>query len=230
LVPLDVKVAEPVLKRAQEAGIPVITHEGPEQEGRTWNVELIDSVVFGEVQMQKLAEEMGEEGEYVVYVGTLTTPLHNIWADSAIAYQEKNYPNMKLVTDRFPGADARVAIATTDLARICANLVLNARDAIAGAGTIAVRVTRELAHVVIEVEDNGAGMDAATLARLFQPFFTTKPVGRGTGLGLATSKILVERAAGLITVVSEVGHGTCFTIRLPLVASAHPEAACSPAR
>ncbi|MDQ3558448.1 MAG: substrate-binding domain-containing protein, partial [Pseudomonadota bacterium] len=105
LVPLDVKVAEPVLKRAQEAGIPVITHEGPEQEGRTWNVELIDSVQFGEVQMQRLAKEMGEEGEYVVYVGTLTTPLHNIWADSAIAYQEKNYPNMKLVTDRFPGAD-----------------------------------------------------------------------------------------------------------------------------
>jgi simple sugar transport system substrate-binding protein len=105
LVPLDVKVAEPVLKRAVEAGIPVITHEGPEQEGRTWNVELIDSVKFGEVQMQKLAEEMGEEGEYVVYVGTLTTPLHNIWADSAIAYQEKNFPNMKLVTDRFPGAD-----------------------------------------------------------------------------------------------------------------------------
>jgi simple sugar transport system substrate-binding protein len=104
-VPLDVKVAEPVLKRAAEAGIPVITHEGPEQEGRTWNVELIDSVKFGEVQMQKLAEEMGEEGEYVVYVGTLTTPLHNIWADSAIAYQEANYPNMKLVADRFPGAD-----------------------------------------------------------------------------------------------------------------------------
>ena len=105
LVPIDVKVAEPVLKRAQEAGIPVITHEGPKQEGRTWNVELIDSVVFGEVQMQKLAKEMGEEGEYAVFVGSLTTPLHNIWADAAIAYQKANYPNMKLVADRFPGAD-----------------------------------------------------------------------------------------------------------------------------
>ena len=55
--------------------------------------------------MKKLAEEMGEEGEYVVYVGTLTTPLHNIWADAAIEYQKKNYPNVKLATDRFPGAD-----------------------------------------------------------------------------------------------------------------------------
>jgi len=105
LVPLDVKVCEPVLKRAQAAGIKVITHEGPEQEGRDWNVELIDSVRFGEVQMQRIAKDMGESGEYVVYVGTLTTPLHNKWADAAIAYQKKNYPKMKLAADRFPGAD-----------------------------------------------------------------------------------------------------------------------------
>jgi len=57
LVPLDVKVCEPVLKRAQAAGIKVITHEGPEQEGRDWNVELIDSVRFGEVQMQRMAKD-----------------------------------------------------------------------------------------------------------------------------------------------------------------------------
>ncbi|MGE0724796.1 MAG: substrate-binding domain-containing protein [Alphaproteobacteria bacterium] len=105
LVPLDVKVLQPVLRRAQAAGIPVITHEGPEQEGRTWNVELIDSVSFGEQQMAKLAQEMKEEGDYVVYVGTLTTPLHNKWADAAIAYQKKHYPRMRLAADRFPGAD-----------------------------------------------------------------------------------------------------------------------------
>lgn len=105
LVPLDVKVAAPVLRRAQAAGIAVITHEGPEQDGRTWNVELIDSVRFGEEQMKKLAAEMKETGEYVVYVGTLTTPLHNKWADAAIAYQKANYPRMKLAADRFPGAD-----------------------------------------------------------------------------------------------------------------------------
>ena len=105
LVPLDVKVCEPVLKRAQAAGIKVITHEGPEQEGRDWNVELIDSKQFGEVQMQRLAKDMGEAGDYVVYVGTLTTPLHNKWADAAIAYQKAKYPKMKLVADRFPGAD-----------------------------------------------------------------------------------------------------------------------------
>ncbi len=60
---------------------------------------------FGEVQMQRLAKDMGESGEYVVYVGTLTTPLHNKWADAAIAYQKAHYPKMKLAADRFPGAD-----------------------------------------------------------------------------------------------------------------------------
>ncbi len=105
LVPLDVKVLGPVLKRAQDAGIIVITQEGPNQENRTWDVEMIDSVKFGEVQMAALAREMGEKGEYIVLVGTLTTPLHNKWADAAIAYQKQHYPNMTLATARFPGAD-----------------------------------------------------------------------------------------------------------------------------
>jgi simple sugar transport system substrate-binding protein len=105
LVPLDVKVLAPVLARAKAAGIPVVTQEGPDQEGRTWDVELINSVKFGEEQMKALAGFMGEKGEYVVYVGTLTTPLHNKWADAAIAYQKKNYPKMKLAASRFPGAD-----------------------------------------------------------------------------------------------------------------------------
>ncbi len=105
LVPLDVKVLAPVLARAQQAGILVITQEGPDQEGRTWDVELLDSKVFGEMQMQALAKAMGEKGDYVIYVGTLTTPLHNRWADAAIAYQQAHYSGMKLAVARFPGAD-----------------------------------------------------------------------------------------------------------------------------
>ncbi len=105
LVPLDVKVLAPVLERAQSANIPVITQEGPNQAGRTWDVELINSVKFGQEQMKALAGFMHEEGEYVVYVGTLTTPLHNKWADAAIAYQKEHYPKMKLAASRFPGAD-----------------------------------------------------------------------------------------------------------------------------
>lgn len=112
--------------------------------------------------------------------------------------------------------DAWVAIGTTDLARICSNLVINARDAISHDGTIAVTLARTDTHAVIVVRDDGTGMSADVRAQLFQPFFTTKPVGRGTGLGLATTKILVERAIGTIEVASEPGDGSQFTIRLPL--------------
>ncbi|HEY0253732.1 MAG TPA: ATP-binding protein, partial [Kofleriaceae bacterium] len=115
--------------------------------------------------------------------------------------------------------DAYVGVRTTDLSRICANLVLNARDAIPDAGAISVRLARETTCVRIEVRDTGTGMTDETLAKLFQPFFTTKPVGRGTGLGLATSRILVERAGGTIEVASALGRGTTFTIRLPLLAA-----------
>ena len=105
LVPLDTKVTAQVVKRARDAGITVITQEGPNQEGKTWDVELMSAQAYGEAQMKALAREMGEKGEYVVLVGTLTTTGHNQWADAAIAYQKANYPNMKLAADRFPGAD-----------------------------------------------------------------------------------------------------------------------------
>ena len=105
LIPLDVKVLAPVVRRARDAGIMVITQEGPDMEGRTWDVEMVDSTAFGEAMMKSLARQMGEKGEYICIVGTLTTPLHNLWCDAAIAYQKKNYPDMKLAADRFPGAD-----------------------------------------------------------------------------------------------------------------------------
>ena len=63
LLPLDVKVLAPVLKRAREAGIVVITQEGPNQDEKTWDVEMIDSTDYGETQIKTLAREIGEEGD-----------------------------------------------------------------------------------------------------------------------------------------------------------------------
>ncbi|HEY0792113.1 MAG TPA: substrate-binding domain-containing protein [Chthoniobacterales bacterium] len=101
VVPNDAKALEPMFQRAQAAGIPVITHESPDQQGNTWDIEMIDNKQFGELYMQNLAKYMGEEGEYMVVVGGLTVPLHNAWADYAIAYQKEHYPKMKLAADRF---------------------------------------------------------------------------------------------------------------------------------
>jgi len=101
LVPLDVNVCAPLLKQAHDAGMKVITLEGSAQVGRDWDVGMADPTIYGETQMKRLAEGMGEKGEYVIIVGGLTTPLHKFWADAAVAYQEKHYPNMKQATDRF---------------------------------------------------------------------------------------------------------------------------------
>lgn len=106
VVPNDAKTLEPIFERAKAAGIPIITHESPDQVGNTWDIELIDNKEFGELHMKRLAEAMGEEGEYIVYVGSLTVPLHNLWADYAIAYQKEHYPKMKLLADRYGVAES----------------------------------------------------------------------------------------------------------------------------
>jgi CheY-like chemotaxis protein len=124
------------------------------------------------------------------------------------------------------------------LEQVVMNLVVNAREAITGPGWIAVRTRLEAAstgdehapygYVVIEVEDSGAGMSAATRARIFEPFFTTKE--RGTGLGLATVRSIVEGLRGTIALESAPGRGTRFGVHLPLsaqVSAAVVEAAAS---
>jgi simple sugar transport system substrate-binding protein len=105
VVPNDAKVLEPVLQRARAAGIKVITHESPNQENTDWDFELASVKGFGEAYGKRLAAAMGGKGEYAVFVGSLTVPLHNAWADAAIAYLKTNDPDMKLVGDRYGVAE-----------------------------------------------------------------------------------------------------------------------------
>ena len=101
LVPLDVNVCAPLLARAHDAGIKVVTLEGSAQVGRDWDVGMADPTTYGETQMKRLGELTGGKGEYVIIVGGLTTPLHKFWADAAVAYQLKHFPDLKQATDRF---------------------------------------------------------------------------------------------------------------------------------
>ncbi|MFN0252747.1 MAG: ATP-binding protein [Kofleriaceae bacterium] len=114
--------------------------------------------------------------------------------------------------------DATIPLGEADAILVLANLVLNARDAIRDTGVIGVHVDANSESVKIVVSDDGSGMDARTRALVFEPFFTTKGMGLGTGLGLATTKALVERAGGSIELESEPGRGTRCSIRLPRVA------------
>ena len=105
VVPNDEKALEPVLEKARAAGIKVIVHEGPGIVNKDWDFELASAKGFGETHAELLAKKMGGKGEYAVFVGSLTVPLHNAWADAANAYIKAKYPDMKLVGERYGVAE-----------------------------------------------------------------------------------------------------------------------------
>jgi two-component system, NtrC family, sensor kinase len=95
------------------------------------------------------------------------------------------------------------------------NLITNSLDAMPHGGSLAMRASRTPGGVRIDIADTGTGIAKDLLPRIFQPWVTTKTAGRGTGLGLSITRDVVERHGGTISVVSDRGQGTTFTIDLP---------------
>jgi PAS domain S-box-containing protein len=103
------------------------------------------------------------------------------------------------------------------LQQVFMNLILNARDAMPDGGRLTIQTRMVDSSLVIDFRDSGQGIAPENIARIYDPFFTTKEVGQGTGLGLAISYGIIQEHGGRIFVESRVGEGTHFTIKLPSV-------------
>ena len=121
----------------------------------------------------------------------------------------------KATIEKHYGVLPPIKCLASQLNQVFMNLLVNAGHAIKERGTIRISTGAADGWVWVEVADTGAGIKPEHLNRIFEPFFTTKPVGSGTGLGLSLSYGIVNKHGGKIEVVSELGKGTRFTVRLP---------------
>jgi signal transduction histidine kinase len=125
--------------------------------------------------------------------------------------------SIKIVED----FDFRLPLIAADanrLKQIFINLVMNAFQAMEGGGSLLLRSSfNEERFVSVQIADTGSGIPRKNLSRIFEPFYTTKKTGKGTGLGLFITKKIVESFSGAISVESSEGEGTCFTITFPVI-------------
>jgi len=105
VVPFSVEALEPVLRKARSRGIIVVSHEASNQVNADAIIEAFDNFAYGAHLMDHLARHMSEQGQYAVFVGSLTSKSHNEWIDGAIARQKEKYPKMELVTERIEEYD-----------------------------------------------------------------------------------------------------------------------------
>ena len=136
----------------------------------------------------------------------LETTLNIVWTELKYkATVDKNYGEIPLVTC-YP----------MELNQVFMNLLVNAVQAIEVQGTITIRTYEESGYVCVSISDTGTGMSPAVQKRIFEPFYTTKDVGKGTGLGLCMAyNIIVKKHEGQILVDSREGVGTTFTVKIP---------------
>jgi signal transduction histidine kinase len=168
-----------------------------------------------------------------------TTVLHEWWSQAISPFTWALPRGVRIVAEGLDGNPPRppVRVPGHVLMQAVFNLVQNAVDALAGQaassttpstptplrdGRIWVTARARPDAVALSVRDNGPGMDAATLARCTEPFFSTKPRDRGSGLGLALARTAMERQGGKLTIESTPGEGSTFTLLLPIAAPAPP--------
>ena len=157
--------------------------------------------------------------------------LNSLISQTAVLLPPLLGPDIKLILSLAPDL-GKVKADPGQMEQVIMNLVVNARDAMPYGGVLKIETTNEWGdktnqklsskRVLLTVKDNGCGMDEKTRSRIFEPFFSTKETGKGTGLGMSMVYGTVEQSGGSIQVNSELGRGTSVAISLPLVEEPTP--------
>ncbi len=142
----------------------------------------------------------------------LNTVISNILYFIDVRYQRGG---VKIVQKLDPGLPF-IQADPVQMSQVLVNLITNAIHALAGGGKVTVETKYKDKHVSLIVSDTGSGMSAEVRKKIFEPFYTTKPVGQGTGLGLSVVHGIIEEHMGRIKVTSVLGKGSRFEISLPL--------------
>jgi len=159
--------------------------------------------------------QFARPGEKHELVGVAQGSVAEAVADTAaLIAPQKAMRDVELELD-VPEGLPPVALGAEQLMQLVLNLLLNAVDALDGGGKVRVAAERGPRGVRLVVEDNGPGVAAAVGDRLFEPFVTTKDIGKGTGLGLAVCRGLVEAIGGSIALDTAYAEGARFVVELP---------------
>ncbi|RPH51358.1 MAG: sensor histidine kinase, partial [Planctomycetota bacterium] len=133
----------------------------------------------------------------------------------ALSQARADHPPRIRVIDR-RGRIPKVRCFLHQIREVFRNLIANAFESIEGAGAVTIRTRLGAGCVVVDIEDTGRGIPREHRGRLFDPFWTTKPVGRGLGLGLALGAMILDRHNGSLSYVRRSGPGSTFRVTLPV--------------
>lgn len=180
--------------------------------------EVIDECLEGTVQIRDIIKELKGYAR-VDEQNVELVDVHEI-INSAIKIADSQYKNHVKIEKFYEPNIPKGLFARGKLQQVFLNLIVNAAQCIhereGNNNIIQIRSYAKDNHVYIDITDNGPGIPSEVLPNIFEPFFTTKPAGVGTGLGLAICKEIVTNAEGDLTVTTQLGKGSTFTVSLPL--------------
>ncbi len=183
-------------------------------EAQTDSLEMIEEAIARAVDLT---------GELQTVARRQHLDLHTVDLSETVRHEESVLdamlpPNVHLVVDCTNEA-LPVRLDPARFQQVILNLSANARDAMPDGGTLRLSVARNSADAILTVSDTGTGMSTEQLRHCFEPFYTTKPQGKGTGLGLALTYGVVRQSGGEISMTSLLGAGTRVAVALPIVTS-----------